>query len=53
MLLGFLSIVVMMAIWGRVQRDRRERQRLLAVVDDAVRFDDTALEPILRKYAEL
>lgn len=53
MLLGFLSVVVMMAIWGRVQRDRRERQRLLAVVDDAVRFDDTALDPILRKYAEL
>ncbi len=33
MLLGFLGIVVMMAIWGRVQRDRRERRQLRLLVN--------------------
>lgn len=33
MLGGFLAIVVMMTIWGRMQRDRREQRRLMALVD--------------------
>lgn len=41
MLIGFLSLLVMMTIWGRVQRDRRERGRLLSLVDSGKDFDQT------------
>jgi hypothetical protein len=41
MLTGFLCILVMMTIWGRVQRDRRERRRLLSLVDAGSDFDQT------------
>jgi len=31
----------MMTIWGRVQRDRRERERLLQLVDEQPDFHQT------------
>lgn len=33
LLAGFAALVVMMTIWGRVQRERRERRRLLDMVE--------------------
>ncbi len=47
MLFGFLSIVVMMAIWGRVQRDRRERERLLVLVDSRRDLHHNPAEDVL------
>lgn len=51
MLTGFLAIVVMMTIWGRMQRDRREQRRLMALVDGSreVRhtlFDEASYESV-------
>jgi hypothetical protein len=42
LLCGFGAIVVMMTVWGRMQRDRRERQRLLDLVDEEPDFNQTA-----------
>lgn len=41
MLIGFLSLLIMMTVWGRVQRDRRERGRLRSLVDSGKDFDQT------------
>lgn len=41
LLAGFVAIVIMMTIWGRVQRDRRERRRLLKLIESQPDFDDT------------
>ncbi|MFN8708537.1 MAG: hypothetical protein ACK50J_17815 [Planctomyces sp.] len=41
MLIGFLCLLVMMTIWGRMQRDRRERRRLMQLVDSRTDFDQT------------
>ena len=38
---GFAALLVMMTIWGRVQRDRRERERLLQLVDEQPDFHQT------------
>jgi hypothetical protein len=39
LLCGFGAIVVMMTVWGRVQRDRRQRRQLLDLVDEQPDFD--------------
>ncbi|MCA9036443.1 MAG: hypothetical protein KDA91_15015 [Planctomycetaceae bacterium] len=52
MLLGFVALVVMMMIWGRVQRDRRERRRLLEVVESQRDFDQHLIDPVLARLRE-
>ncbi|MBL8815654.1 MAG: hypothetical protein JNL58_06465 [Planctomyces sp.] len=44
MLFGFLMILIMMTVWGRVQRDRRERARILERVDSSRNFGETSVE---------
>ena len=53
MLLGFLALIVMMMIWGRVQRDRRERRRLLELVETQQDFDQHLIDPVLARYREV
>lgn len=43
--LGFLSLLAVMTVWGRVQRDRRERQRLKKLVDERPDFRHTTGDP--------
>jgi hypothetical protein len=38
---GVLAVIVAMTVWGRVQRDRRQRERLLRLVDEQPDFHQT------------
>jgi hypothetical protein len=41
MLTAVLAVLVAMAVWSRVQRDRRERSRVLRLVDEPADFRQT------------
>lgn len=41
LLTAVLSVLVAMTVWSRVQRDRRERQRVLRLVDEPATFRQT------------
>ena len=43
LLLGFVALLAAMTVWGRVQRDRRERTRLMQLVDERPDFRHTSL----------
>ena len=53
MLLGFLILVVMMMIWGRVQRDRLERRRMLELVEAQQDFDQHLIDPVLSRFRDV
>ena len=38
LLLGFVALLAAMTVWGRVQRDRRERKRLMLLVEERPDF---------------
>ncbi len=40
--LGFVALLLAMTVWGRVQRDRRHRRRVLHVVDERPDFRQTS-----------
>ena len=42
LLLGFVALLAAMTVWGRVQRDRRERKRLMLLVDERPNFRHTS-----------
>ena len=42
LLLGFAALLAAMTVWGRVQRDRRERTRLMLLVDERPDFRHTS-----------
>lgn len=42
LLAGFLVLIATMTVWGRVQRDRRERQRLRSLLDERPDFRQTS-----------
>ena len=41
MLTAVLAVLVAMTVWSRVQRDRRERSRVLRLVDETADFRQT------------
>lgn len=52
LLLGFVTLLVAMTIWGRVQRDRRERRRILSVVDERPDFRQTSQDLFSGPFAD-
>jgi len=52
MVLGFLSLLAAMTVWGRVQRDRRERQRLKSLVDERPTFRQTSQDLFSDPFAD-
>ncbi len=52
LIIGFLVLMGAMTLWGRVQRDRRERKRLLSLVDEKPLFRQTPQEQYSRSFAE-
>jgi hypothetical protein len=50
--LGFLTLLVTMTVWGRVQRDRRERRRLLSLVDERPDFHQTSQDRFSGPFAD-
>lgn len=52
LLAGFLALLVTMTVWGRVQRDRRERQRLLMLVDERPDFRQTSQDMYSGPFAD-
>jgi hypothetical protein len=41
LLTAVLAVLVAMTVWSRVQKDRRERQRVLRLVDEPATFRQT------------
>lgn len=52
LVLGFLSLLFAMTVWGRVQRDRREQQRLMALVDERPDFRQTSQDLFTGPFAD-
>ncbi len=52
LVLGFLTLLASMTIWGRVQRDRRERQRLKSLVDERPTFRQTSPDLFSGPFAD-
>jgi hypothetical protein len=52
LLLGFLTLLATMTVWGRVLRDRRERLRLMALVDERPDFRHTPQDLYSGPFAE-
>lgn len=52
LLLGFITLLVAMTVWGRVQRDRRERQRILSIVDERPDFRQTSQDLFSGPFAD-
>jgi hypothetical protein len=52
LVLGFLTLLVAMTIWGRVQRDRRERQRMMSLVDERPDFRHTSHDLFSGPFAD-
>lgn len=52
LLLGFVSLLVTMTVWGRVQRDRRESERLKVLVDERPDFRQTSQDMYSGPFAE-
>ena len=49
---GFIALLVTMTVWGRVQRDRRERDRLKLLVDERPDFRQTSQDVYSGPFAE-
>ena len=52
LLFGFITLLATMTVWGRVQRDRRERARLKLLVDDRPDFRQTSQDMYSGPFAE-
>jgi len=52
LLFGFVSLLATMTIWGRVQRDRRESERLKLLVDERPDFRQTSQDMYSGPFAE-
>ena len=52
LVLGFLSMIVAMTLWGRVQRDRREHRRLMLLVDERPDFRQTSQDLFSGPFAD-
>ena len=52
LLFGFVTLLATMTVWGRVQRDRREHQRLLRLVDERPDFRQTSQDMYSGPFAE-
>ncbi|MFO0975091.1 MAG: hypothetical protein U0996_01770 [Planctomycetaceae bacterium] len=50
--LGFIALLLAMTVWGRVQRDRRHRRRVLHVVDERPDFRQTSQELYSGPFAD-
>ena len=52
LLFGFVVLLATMTVWGRVQRDRREHQRLMRLVDERPDFRQTSQDMYSGPFAE-
>ena len=52
LLFGFVALLGTMTVWGRVQRDRREHQRLMRLVDERPDFRQTSQDMYSGPFAE-
>ncbi len=52
LLFGFVSLLATMTVWGRVQRDRRESERLKLLVDERPDFRQTSQDMYSGPFAE-
>lgn len=52
LLFGFISLLATMTVWGRVQRDRRESERLKLLVDERPDFRQTSQDVYFGPFAE-
>ena len=52
LLFGFVTLLATMTVWGRVQRDRREHQRLMRLVDERPDFRQTSQDIYSGPFAE-
>ncbi len=52
LLFGFVMLLATMTVWGRVQRDRREHQRLMRLVDEQPDFRQTSQDMYSGPFAE-
>jgi hypothetical protein len=52
LLFGFAALLATMTVWGRVQRDRREHQRLMRLVDERPDFRQTSQDVYSGPFAE-
>ena len=52
LLFGFVTLLATMTVWGRVQRDRREHQRLMRLVDERPDFRQTSQDVYSGPFAE-
>ncbi|HRA90080.1 MAG TPA: hypothetical protein PK992_18475, partial [Planctomycetaceae bacterium] len=52
LLAGFVALLATMTVWGRVQRDRRERRRLLMLVDERPDFRQTSQDMYSGPFAD-
>jgi hypothetical protein len=52
LLFGFVSLLATMTVWGRVQRDRRESERLKSLVDERPDFRQTSQDMYSGPFAE-
>ncbi len=52
LLLGFVSLLAAMTVWGRIQRDRREHHRLMLLVDDRPVFRHTSQDLFSGPFAD-
>jgi hypothetical protein len=52
LVLGFLTLLLAMTAWGRVQRDRRERRRLMSLVDERPDFRQTSQDLFYGPFAD-
>jgi hypothetical protein len=52
LLFGFIALLATMTVWGRVQRDRRERDRLKLLVDERPDFRQTSQDMYSGPFAE-
>ncbi len=50
--LGFIALLLAMTVWGRVQRDRRHRKRVLHVVDERPDFRHTSQDLFSGPFAD-
>lgn len=52
LLFGAVTLLATMTVWGRVQRDRREHQRLMRLVDERPDFRQTSQDMYSGPFAE-
>jgi len=52
LIFGFVALLATMTVWGRVQRDRRERDRLKLLVDERPDFRQTSQDMYSGPFAE-